>query len=285
MTTILTLLGASAACGRRARAAAADLERRAAAAAAHRLARAARFARAARAHRSRRGSATPCRSVDRRHQMCCWNGDAAAMLHGCRLEPGASSAIVNIDAGRQRDPIRLESGDSFFVLYRVEQGQRQSHPHVLGRLSARRRRPDRALAHRRASRATASRCSAASRRAAPARKLADSALSALAMHADASRARHADHARAQRADSTHVRGQALFWLAQRAGEKAVGTITDAIDKRSGDRGQEARGVRAQPAAEGRGRAAADQRGAHQRQSGRAQAGDVLARPDRRTRAR
>ena len=28
--------------------------------------------------------------------------------------------------------------------------------------------------------------------------------------------------------TTHVRGQALFWLAQRAGEKAVGAITDAI---------------------------------------------------------
>ncbi|MBS1865612.1 MAG: HEAT repeat domain-containing protein [Acidobacteria bacterium] len=29
--------------------------------------------------------------------------------------------------------------------------------------------------------------------------------------------------------STHVRGQALFWLAQKAGRKASATITDAID--------------------------------------------------------
>ena len=28
--------------------------------------------------------------------------------------------------------------------------------------------------------------------------------------------------------TTHLRGQALFWLSQRAGDKAVGAITDAI---------------------------------------------------------
>jgi HEAT repeat protein len=30
-------------------------------------------------------------------------------------------------------------------------------------------------------------------------------------------------------ESSHVRGQALFWLAQKAGKKAVGTITGAIE--------------------------------------------------------
>ena len=30
-------------------------------------------------------------------------------------------------------------------------------------------------------------------------------------------------------ESYHVRGQALFWLAQKAGKKAVGTITGAIE--------------------------------------------------------
>jgi HEAT repeat protein len=30
-------------------------------------------------------------------------------------------------------------------------------------------------------------------------------------------------------ESTHVRGQALFWLAQKAGKKAEGAITGAID--------------------------------------------------------
>jgi HEAT repeat protein len=30
--------------------------------------------------------------------------------------------------------------------------------------------------------------------------------------------------------SSHVRGQALFWLAQKAGKKAVGAISDAIDR-------------------------------------------------------
>jgi HEAT repeat protein len=30
-------------------------------------------------------------------------------------------------------------------------------------------------------------------------------------------------------ESRHVRGQALFWLAQKAGHRAAGTITDAIE--------------------------------------------------------
>jgi HEAT repeat protein len=30
-------------------------------------------------------------------------------------------------------------------------------------------------------------------------------------------------------ESTHVRGQALFWLAQKAGQKAMGAITGAIE--------------------------------------------------------
>jgi HEAT repeat protein len=58
-------------------------------------------------------------------------------------------------------------------------------------------------------------------------KLADGALSALAMHRDpAALDRLLVAARA--GGTTHIRGQALFWLAQRAGDKAVGAITDAI---------------------------------------------------------
>jgi HEAT repeat protein len=33
---------------------------------------------------------------------------------------------------------------------------------------------------------------------------------------------------ARQGTTTHARGQALFWLAQRAGDKAVGVITEAI---------------------------------------------------------
>ena len=85
-------------------------------------------------------------------------------------------------------------------------------------------------------------------------------------------------AAAQDDKSTKVRGQALFWLAQKAGKDALAAITDAIDKDPGDRGEEEGGVRAQPAAEGRRRAEADGGRAHQPQSRGAQAGDVLARP-------
>jgi HEAT repeat protein len=59
------------------------------------------------------------------------------------------------------------------------------------------------------------------------RTLADGALSALAMHRDQA-ALDRLIAAARQGATTHVRGQALFWLAQRAGDKAVGTITDAI---------------------------------------------------------
>ncbi len=78
-------------------------------------------------------------------------------------------------------------------------------------------------------------------------KIGHGALTAIALHADAS----ADDVRAHVAfalsvshetgaleemirmahddTSSHVRGQALFWLAQKAGKEAVGTITAAID--------------------------------------------------------
>ena len=60
-------------------------------------------------------------------------------------------------------------------------------------------------------------------------RLADGALTALAMHSEpAALARLLTTAR--QGATTHLRGQALFWLAQRAGEKAIGTITEAIAK-------------------------------------------------------
>jgi HEAT repeat protein len=58
-------------------------------------------------------------------------------------------------------------------------------------------------------------------------KLADGALTALAMHRDPAALERLLTA-ARDGATTHLRGQALFWLGQRAGEKAVGAITDAI---------------------------------------------------------
>jgi hypothetical protein len=58
-------------------------------------------------------------------------------------------------------------------------------------------------------------------------KLADGALTALAFHRETA-ALDRLLATARDGGTTHQRGQALFWLSQRAGEKAIGAISDAI---------------------------------------------------------
>jgi HEAT repeat protein len=60
-------------------------------------------------------------------------------------------------------------------------------------------------------------------------RLSSSALAAVALHGDAA-ATPALIRFARQDPSTKVRGDALFWLAQKAGEKAVGEITSAIDQ-------------------------------------------------------
>ncbi len=59
------------------------------------------------------------------------------------------------------------------------------------------------------------------------RRLVDGALSALALHAGGE-ALDATIALARSGATAHTRGQALFWLAQRAGTQAVGAIDDAV---------------------------------------------------------
>jgi hypothetical protein len=59
------------------------------------------------------------------------------------------------------------------------------------------------------------------------RRVADGALAALAMHADAAAATSLVAA-ARSGASAHLRGQALFWVAQRAGAQAIPVIADAI---------------------------------------------------------
>jgi HEAT repeats len=169
------------------------------------------------------GYAVPARPGD--HQMCCWNGDGgnSGCCTGCRLEPGVASAVTTV---RQERPTLLEAGDSFFVLYRIENRQvvrirMFSEPCPLdagGRtlhwLTGVREEDSIAFL-------TTFLGSSSTNR------LADSALSAIAMH------RHQNAlerllAAAKDGATTHVRGQALFWLAQRAGEQAVGAISNAI---------------------------------------------------------
>jgi hypothetical protein len=61
------------------------------------------------------------------------------------------------------------------------------------------------------------------------RRVSDGALAALAMHAEPAAAT-ALVTSARGAASSHIRGQALFWVAQRAGAQAIPTIAEAIDK-------------------------------------------------------
>jgi len=60
------------------------------------------------------------------------------------------------------------------------------------------------------------------------RKLANSATMAIALHGD-SQATDRLIALARNGRTADARGTALFWVAQRAGDKAVGTITQALD--------------------------------------------------------
>lgn len=60
------------------------------------------------------------------------------------------------------------------------------------------------------------------------RRLANNATMAIALHGD-QQATDRLIALARSAKSSDVRGTALFWLAQRAGDKAVGTITQALE--------------------------------------------------------
>jgi hypothetical protein len=166
------------------------------------------------------GYAVPSANPD--NQMCCWSNGGNTT---CNLEPGTSNTI-NMTTRGTGAPIRLESGDVFFVLYRIEQGvvnrirtfseecPLDAGARTIYWLTGVKPAESVALLNTYAT--------------APNRKPADSALSALAMHADTT-ALDTLVKLARNADNTHVRGQALFWLAQRAGQKAVGTITDAID--------------------------------------------------------
>lgn len=61
------------------------------------------------------------------------------------------------------------------------------------------------------------------------RRSTDDALMALAAHA-APQAGDRLIAQARSGSTPHLRGQALFWLSQRAGERAVGAITEAIER-------------------------------------------------------
>jgi hypothetical protein len=164
------------------------------------------------------GYAVPSANPD--SNMCCWSNGGQMT---CNLEPGSTNPM---NVTQNTGPLRLESGDVFFVLYRVERGQVNrirsfSEECALDAGG----RTVQWLTGVKPSESVAVLNTYAN---GTERKTADSALSALAMHADPT-ALDTLIRLARNAPSTHVRGQSLFWLAQRAGQKAVGTITDAIN--------------------------------------------------------
>jgi hypothetical protein len=151
------------------------------------------------------GYAVPARGGDR----VCWDQERAGVSN--------PSGVT-----------RLEPADALHVLLRVERGQV-----VRVRLSS----PDCAidaggrtltwLTGVRAADSVALLDGYASRADAP-RALADGALAALALHAEPA-ALDRLLALARDATTGHTRGQALFWLGQRAGDRAAGAITRAIE--------------------------------------------------------
>ena len=166
--------------------------------------------------------------VDGEHRMCCWSGDGwgNSCCNGCRLEPGASGT-VNISRGATPGgPVALEGG-SLYVLYRVEKGEinrirmfSEDCPLDAGGLT---------LHWLTGVRPADSVAVLASFFDSTTNKLTDGALSALSMHRDPVALERLVTA-ARNGATTHLRGQALFWVAQRAGEKAVGVISEAINK-------------------------------------------------------
>jgi hypothetical protein len=157
------------------------------------------------------------------HQMCCWNSDQGDCCSGCRLEPRTGTLTLPQPG---TGPVRLEGATQLWVLFRVDQGAinrirtfSEDCPLDGGGL------PLHWLTGVRPTDSVA--LLAAFTDASTERRVADGALSALAMHAEPA-ALDRLAAAARQGATTHVRGQALFWLAQRAGEKAVGVISEAI---------------------------------------------------------
>ena len=167
------------------------------------------------------GYAVP--AIDGEHQMCCWSSDASGSFQSCRLEPGTPSGAA---IGRESLPttIALEAR-ALYVLFRLDAGRVDrirtfSEDCALdaGGLTLQWMT---GVAPADSVTVLASFLSDATT------KLADGALTALAMQREPAALERLLVA-ARDGTTTHIRGQALFWLGQRAGDKAIGAISDAI---------------------------------------------------------
>jgi len=168
-----------------------------------------------------------------RHQMCCWDSTDEVGLGcpGCRLE-GRGSFSVRGDRDRSDRTLSLEGDETILVLFRAEQGRLDrirtyssgcaldaGGLSVVWLTDVKPAESVRLLRSLVASGGSEERGG---------RRVEEPALAALAFHADPS-ALEALIGLARQDASGHVRGQALFWLAQRAGSKVAGVITRAIE--------------------------------------------------------
>ena len=158
-------------------------------------------------------------------QMCCWDGSGGSgCCRGCRLEKGSGFSM------QRDDDIRLEDDASGVIFVRGEKGRitrvrmfSAACPVDVGG------RPLTWLTDVTPASSLAFLAGLIDRdEAGGEREVAEGALAAIAFHADPAADRLMIRLARQHPRS-HVRGQALFWLSQRAGERAAASITRAIE--------------------------------------------------------
>ena len=171
--------------------------------------------------------------ADGRHQMCCWDSvdQVGSACPGCRLE-GKGAFTVGGRPEKTGAPIPLEGDETVVVLFRAENGRLErlrtfsagcaldaGGLPVLWLADVRPAESVRLLRSLVSSGLSGGKLG---------KRVDEPALAALAFHAEPS-ALEALIGLARQDASAHVRGQALFWLAQRAGSRVAGVITRAID--------------------------------------------------------
>lgn len=169
------------------------------------------------------GYAVPAANAEA--QMCCGTRGGGCCM-GCRLVPDGGQGMF-VD-GQSRAAARLDAGALLTVLFRVAGGEIDrirlfSYDCAIDAAGAVVHWLDGATG----AGSVALLGTLASRDAS--RRVADGALTALAMHAEPAAVDRLI-ALARTGATTHVRGQALFWLGQRASSAAIGAITEAIEK-------------------------------------------------------
>jgi hypothetical protein len=170
------------------------------------------------------------------HNMCCFdNGNGVTYVsggRGCNIEPAADKSRIPPPAGSRTEAgtVKLEGSQRMSVMFRVvdRQVERIRTFSEECELDAGGRQVN-WLQDVRPAESVALLESLVGSDQERKNRVTNGAISAIAMHADSTAAPAVirlarDHA------SPAVRGDALFWVAQLASQKAVGTITEAIEK-------------------------------------------------------